>query len=212
MVFSESQSSTFWFQPIWGPHACAQPEVTNLHLGGDPGSIEELKDRYQIVMHTLRRSQDPAPCLHCCLFLHSLTPLMIICPVELREGLESWTVFPTNKGGFSTQEDPHRVLLSFNPLPPFFILLHLERKRSKTRKGITFLVDRLISAEELALGGLSFTSLWISRWDGAHLPCVQIKEQLRWLFEVISACPSPNPRISCVVKRTRVFCGGSGAA
>lgn len=32
--FQESQSSAFWFQPAWGPCACAQPEVTNLPLGG----------------------------------------------------------------------------------------------------------------------------------------------------------------------------------
>ena len=31
-----SPSSAIWFQPVWGPRAFAQPEVTFLHLGGGP--------------------------------------------------------------------------------------------------------------------------------------------------------------------------------
>ena len=34
VVTQESQLSVFWFQPVWALSACAQPEVTILHLGG----------------------------------------------------------------------------------------------------------------------------------------------------------------------------------
>ena len=52
MVFQESQSSVFWFQFLWGPRTCAQPEVTILHLGGGLVPVEELRDMYQMVQST----------------------------------------------------------------------------------------------------------------------------------------------------------------
>ena len=58
-------------QSVWGPHACAQPEVTILYLGwgGYLVPIEELKDMYQIVMHNpfsfLQRTRTSSLCCFC---------------------------------------------------------------------------------------------------------------------------------------------------
>ena len=49
----------------------------------------------------------------------------------------------------------HRVLLGFNPLPFSSILLNPEGNRSKTRKGIQFLIEWLIINS--VLGRLGFT-------------------------------------------------------
>ena len=43
--------STFWFQPVWGLHACGQHEVTILHLVGVLVSTEQLKDMHEIVIY-----------------------------------------------------------------------------------------------------------------------------------------------------------------
>jgi len=51
MVVQESQSSTYWSHSLWGPHTCAQPEVTILHLGGRLVPVEELRDMYQMVQY-----------------------------------------------------------------------------------------------------------------------------------------------------------------
>ena len=80
-MFQESQSSAFWFQPVWGPLL-----VLILHLDGGLGSCRRtqrcVSDCY---VYPLRRNQDPASSLRCCfltafpLFLHSLTPLISNC-------------------------------------------------------------------------------------------------------------------------------------
>ena len=44
----ESASSTFLFQPVWGPHACGQHRVNFSHLAGVSVSAKQLKD---IVLH-----------------------------------------------------------------------------------------------------------------------------------------------------------------
>ena len=64
MVFQESQSSAFWFQPVWGPHACAQPKVILLHLGGGLSSCRRTQ-RYisNCYPHPPRRNQDHHPAL-----------------------------------------------------------------------------------------------------------------------------------------------------
>ena len=45
---SRNLFSAFWFQLAWGPHTCAQLEVTILRFGGGPSSAEVI---YQIAMH-----------------------------------------------------------------------------------------------------------------------------------------------------------------
>ena len=51
VVFRESQSSAFWFQPVWGLCAGAQPEMTIFHLGvGGLAPVEKLRDLYQVVL------------------------------------------------------------------------------------------------------------------------------------------------------------------
>ena len=44
----ESASSTFWFQLVWGLHACEQHTVNFSHLVGSSVSAKQLKD---IVMY-----------------------------------------------------------------------------------------------------------------------------------------------------------------
>ena len=50
VLFWESQSSAFWFHPVWGPHAYAQCVVTILHLGGVLVLAEQLKEMHQTVI------------------------------------------------------------------------------------------------------------------------------------------------------------------
>ena len=88
LVFRESQSSAFWFQPVWGPCVWAQPKVTIRHLGGSPSSRGGTQIRLLCTssedVHS-SQDQDPAPRLHCCfltalpLFPHSLIPLISNC-------------------------------------------------------------------------------------------------------------------------------------
>ena len=105
VMFQAFQSSAIWFQPlVCGPQA--QPEITNLHPGGGLGSSKGTQrcasGRFE---RPWRRNQAPAPWLHCCFrtafpsFLYALTPLSSswICPLELREALGGWSLFPTNK-------------------------------------------------------------------------------------------------------------------
>ena len=85
-MFQASQSSVFWFQPVWGPRTCTQPEVTILHLDGDLSSCRRTQ-RYvsDCYVYPLRRNQDPTLSLHYCfltdfsLFLCSLIPLVSKC-------------------------------------------------------------------------------------------------------------------------------------
>ena len=144
-MFQESQSSTFWFQPVWGPHACVQPEVTILHLGGGISSHRRaqrcVSDCY---VYPFTMNQDPAPSLHYCfltafpLFLYSLTSLITSClnlpfgtqgrsrrlkPFSYKQAMGD-TKRPWYLGG------PYRVLLgfslpiSFPPPPPLPFYLY----------------------------------------------------------------------------------------
>ena len=65
MVFQESQSSNLWFQFLWGPRTCAQPEVTILQLGGGLVPVEELRSVSDGSVHisSLRRNLATGPCL-----------------------------------------------------------------------------------------------------------------------------------------------------
>ena len=83
VVFQESQSSPFWFWPVWGPHAYAQPEVTILHLGGGLSLCRRTQKYASDFMYIPRGgSRNLAPSLQYCvltafpLFLHSLIPLI----------------------------------------------------------------------------------------------------------------------------------------
>ena len=82
-----------------------------------PGA--ELRRMYQIAVHMPQEEPGPRPISTLLfldafpLFLHSLTPLIRnwICPLELREGLGGWNLFPTSKiwgieKGFYTWENP----------------------------------------------------------------------------------------------------------
>ena len=53
----ESASSTFWFQPVWGPHASGQQTVNFSHLVGGL-SICKTAQSYCYV-YPLRENQDP---------------------------------------------------------------------------------------------------------------------------------------------------------
>ena len=61
VMFQESLSSAFWFQPVWGLCACAQPEVAILHPGGGLSSCRRtLRYVSDCYVYPLRRNQDPA--------------------------------------------------------------------------------------------------------------------------------------------------------
>ena len=47
VMFQESQSSTFWFQLVWGLHGCGHHAV-NLSPGGGLESAKRLKDMAHI--------------------------------------------------------------------------------------------------------------------------------------------------------------------
>ena len=118
LSFPESQWSAFWFQPVWGPCACVQPEVTILHLGR--GLSFSRRTQKYIVMNIPWGGTRILPItallfLDCSSFfcIPSL-PLLVtvwICPLELRKGLGGWSLFPTNKKqgtqkGFCKGESP----------------------------------------------------------------------------------------------------------
>ena len=71
------QRSTFWYQSVWGPRSCAQPEVTMLHLGGALVPIEDRSDMHCYVP-PLWKKQDTGPSLHYCCFPCVLTDLVIV--------------------------------------------------------------------------------------------------------------------------------------
>ena len=53
----ESQSSTFWFQPVWGLHACGQHVVTILHWeGGHSFCRTTQRDASDCYVYPFRRS------------------------------------------------------------------------------------------------------------------------------------------------------------
>ena len=149
-MFWESHSSAFWFQPVRDPCACAQPEVTILHLGGGLSSHRRtqrcVSDCHALL---LRRNQDPAPLLHYCF----LMPFLCFCiPSHL---MSNCLNLPFGTQGRSRRLKPFsykqetrdteksfctwggQVLLSFNP--PFSLIhLNLEGNRCWTRKGVAF--------------------------------------------------------------------------
>ena len=107
VLFQKSQSSAIWVQPVWGPWAHIQSEVTVLSLGGGLRSCSRTQ-RY-IVLYPLWGGTRTL-LYHCtlvswlllCFFIHSLPWLVTvwICPLELGKVLGGWNLFPTNKKYF----------------------------------------------------------------------------------------------------------------
>ena len=65
-MLQESQSSAFWFQPVWGPYASAQPEVSSLHLDEGVSSYGRTQ-RYahiRLVCAYFQEKLGLSPCLH----------------------------------------------------------------------------------------------------------------------------------------------------
>ena len=106
-----SQSSAFWFQPIWSPCAFAQPErfLPPGRVGG--WFLYRSSESCQIVPHVPQEAQNQA--LDCCLtsflyFLRSLTPSVVaVCPFGAQEA----AAFPSKKKqgtwkGSCAQESP----------------------------------------------------------------------------------------------------------
>ena len=66
-MIQESQSSVFWFQGVGDIRACAQPEVTILHLGGGLSCYRRTQRHVlDCSVYPFRRNQDPAHRLHYC--------------------------------------------------------------------------------------------------------------------------------------------------
>ena len=91
VVFQESPSSTFWFQPVWGfSHSYHLPPGWGVLV-----SVKQLKGMCQIVMYVPwggTRTLFYFSCLTTFpLFLHSLTPCA--CFLEPREGLGDYKSF-----------------------------------------------------------------------------------------------------------------------
>ena len=74
-----------------------------------------------------------------------------VCSSEFRQDLETKAFFYKQETGTFVPGGPHRVLLGFSPLFP--LTLHLEENGYRSRKGIKFWIERVItnSAEELGL-------------------------------------------------------------
>ena len=51
-LFWESQSSAFWFQPVWSLHACGQHAVNFLCLVEVSVSAKQLKDMAQVIIYS----------------------------------------------------------------------------------------------------------------------------------------------------------------
>ena len=51
-MFQESQSSTFWFQPVWGLHAGGEHAVNFFHMVGVLVSAKQLKDMAQDIIYS----------------------------------------------------------------------------------------------------------------------------------------------------------------
>lgn len=125
MVFQESQSSAFWFQPFWGLVLVLSLKLPSLTRVGAPG-LAECRDLYQSAIPPPRKKQDPALSLHYCflaafpLSLPSLSSLISSC-LKLPFGTQGRT---RRAKPFSYKQEtgdrerllyprgPHRVLLS----------------------------------------------------------------------------------------------------
>ena len=84
--------------------SCAQPGVSILRLGGGLCSCRRIQ-RYCYV-YFFRRTQDPAPSLHYCFLTLPPSSLITvpICPLKLREGHGSWSLFSRNRGHRKSSE------------------------------------------------------------------------------------------------------------
>jgi len=51
-MFQETQSSTFWFQPVWGLHSGDQHAVNFLHLVRGLISAKQAKDMSQDTIYS----------------------------------------------------------------------------------------------------------------------------------------------------------------
>ena len=151
------QGSTFWYQPVWCPCSCAQPEVTMLHLGGDLVPIEALHDMH-CYMPPLWRKQDSGPLLHYCCFPHVLTNLNSYClnmSFGIQERSRRMKIFFLQKGNWELEMAfvPGRAPQGPSGFQSLFslIILNFVGNRCWTRKGMTFWIKMLIinSAEEL---------------------------------------------------------------
>jgi len=115
------QGSAFWYQPVWCRRACAQPEVTMLHLGGALIPIEDLRDMHCYVP-PLWRKQDTGPLLHYFFFPQVLTDLNSYClnvPFRTQEMSRRMKTFFLQIGNWGQENAfvPGRasqVLLGFN--------------------------------------------------------------------------------------------------
>lgn len=131
-MFWGSLSSTFWFKPVWGLHACGQHKETILHLGGG-GCLSFCRTTHRYAsdynVYLLRKNQDSVLFLNYCLschyfscltgssfFLHSLSSrisnyLSLLFGTQERSGRLK-LFFPNKKQGaqkgFCTWEDPIR--------------------------------------------------------------------------------------------------------
>ena len=155
VVFQESQSSTFWFQPVWG--LCSD------HPPPGWGVLFFLQNNSKVCIRLLCISLGEELglllSLNYCfltafpLFLHSLTSLISDC-LRLLFGTQGRPRRPkpfsrNKKGGggkqrgFCTQEGP-RGSCSVSVLPPLWYSSILRRTGGRTRKRIKFWVERLI--------------------------------------------------------------------
>ena len=64
---SRNLNQAFWFQPVWGPCACGQPEVTILQLGQGLSFFRTVR------LLCISFEEEPGPCpMASVLFLHCL--------------------------------------------------------------------------------------------------------------------------------------------
>lgn len=167
VIFQESLSSAFWFQPVWTLHAYGQHVVIILFLVGvglgDRGSLNFwwTTERYasDFIYIPLGGTRSPMTII-----------LIINCLNLLLEFSEAWRLKlwgkKIKKWGtqrcFCTWEGP-RVLLSFNP--PFLCYSSVLRgtgDRTKCKE-IKFSIERLIiySAGELGFRETQFQVGWL---------------------------------------------------
>jgi len=114
-----------WANRVVLQESCAQPEVTILHLGGDPSSAKELKDTVKCISWVEIRTL-PQGCTIILLLLLSFripflpwSAIVWICPLGLRKGQGGWMKPTSYKQETENIEwiytpEPHWILLSFN--------------------------------------------------------------------------------------------------